>query len=276
VCTTEFIAFAQIYEELRKRGEVMVLSRTRSGRGFIKGDITDYPSLEKAMRGCNYVYHLAAFGKHFAGYGKHYRTNVLGTENVLRAAVKNNVKKAVVFGSAAADVRWKTNYGKSKLEAEKVIDGYSEKMDIVLLKPAYVYDDKKALGFGKIKYFPFPRSGMKMHFTCKKTLVKAAVNALSAKPGKYYVVDRSSFTMKELHGVFTKFPAVLPGFLVTFFSYFSRFFAFLFSKLGLDAVNVFGFLAYALQDREFDSAPAADALRYEPEDTLKVFRISSH
>ena len=55
-----------------------------------KGDLYDYNSIYKAMKGCDYVFHAAAFTDLKCNeVDKFYNTNVLGTENVLECALKH-------------------------------------------------------------------------------------------------------------------------------------------------------------------------------------------
>jgi UDP-N-acetylglucosamine 4,6-dehydratase/5-epimerase len=63
---------------------------------FYIGDVRDYDSLYSALSGVDYVFHAAALKQ--VPSCEFYpieavRTNVLGTENVLNAAIKQEVKK---------------------------------------------------------------------------------------------------------------------------------------------------------------------------------------
>ena len=67
---------------------------------FYIGDVRDTLSIETAMRGVDYIFHAAALKQvpscEFFPI-EAVKTNVLGTENVLESAIRNNVKKVVVF-----------------------------------------------------------------------------------------------------------------------------------------------------------------------------------
>src|SRR3989344_1996260 len=69
---------------------------------FIIGDIKDYPSLEYAMKGCDAIIHAAAM-KRIEVCEMHpmeaIKTNIFGAHNVVMAALKNEITKAVVTGS---------------------------------------------------------------------------------------------------------------------------------------------------------------------------------
>ena len=90
-------------------------------RYFI-GDVRDVDRLEMAMRGVDYVIHAAAL-KHVptAEYNPFecINTNVYGAENVVKAAIRNNVKKVIALSTdkAANPVNL---YGASKLASDKI------------------------------------------------------------------------------------------------------------------------------------------------------------
>jgi dihydroflavonol-4-reductase len=66
----------------------------------INGDIRDYASLLKAMKGCDYVYHLAACILNTPKAKKTlFSVNIRGTENVMKACLKLGVKKIVHVSS---------------------------------------------------------------------------------------------------------------------------------------------------------------------------------
>ncbi|MGJ9458028.1 SDR family NAD(P)-dependent oxidoreductase [Oceanobacillus sp. CF4.6] len=90
---------------------------------FIIGDIRDYDSLFAAMQDIDYVLHLAAM-KHvdLCEYNPYeaIKTNVQGTNNVIKAAISQNVKK-VVFTSSDKAIYPTNTYGATKLIAERLI-----------------------------------------------------------------------------------------------------------------------------------------------------------
>lgn len=90
-------------------------------RYFI-GDVRDYNRLEMAFRGVDYVIHAAAL-KHvtIAEYNPYecIHTNVIGAENVVRAALRNQVQKVLALSTDKA-VSPINLYGASKLAAEKI------------------------------------------------------------------------------------------------------------------------------------------------------------
>ncbi len=90
-------------------------------RYFI-GDVRDFSRLEMALRGVDIVIHAAAL-KHvpIAEYNPYecIHTNVIGAENIVRAALKNGVQKVMALSTDKA-VSPINLYGASKLAAEKI------------------------------------------------------------------------------------------------------------------------------------------------------------
>ncbi len=90
-------------------------------RYFI-GDVRDYDRLDMAFRGVDVIIHAAAL-KHvtIAEYNPYecIHTNVIGAENIVRAALRNKVKKVIALSTDKA-VSPINLYGASKLAAEKI------------------------------------------------------------------------------------------------------------------------------------------------------------
>jgi UDP-glucose 4-epimerase len=90
---------------------------------FYIGDVRDYDSVSQAMIGVDYIFHAAALKQ--VPSCEFYpmeavKTNILGTENVLNAAVKNDVKRVIVLSTDKA-VYPINAMGISKAMAEKVV-----------------------------------------------------------------------------------------------------------------------------------------------------------
>ena len=89
---------------------------------FFIGDVRDKQSLLFAMAGADYVFHAAAFKQvpscEFFPI-EAVKTNVLGTENVLSAAIENGVKKVICLSTDKA-VYPINAMGLSKAMMEKV------------------------------------------------------------------------------------------------------------------------------------------------------------
>lgn len=98
---------------------------------FYLGDVRDPHSVEQVMRGVDFVFHAAAL-KQVPSCEFHpmqaVRTNVLGTENVLEAAVRNRVKRVVCLSTDKA-VCPINAMGISKAMMEKVMIAASRNLE---------------------------------------------------------------------------------------------------------------------------------------------------
>jgi UDP-N-acetylglucosamine 4,6-dehydratase/5-epimerase len=90
---------------------------------FYIGDVRDYDSIMNAMRGVDYIFHSAAL-KQVPSCEFHpieaVKTNIIGTENVLTAAINANVKRVICLSTDKA-VYPINAMGISKAMMEKVI-----------------------------------------------------------------------------------------------------------------------------------------------------------
>lgn len=107
---------------------------------FFIGDVRDPRSVDNAVRGVDYIFHAAALKQvpscEFFPI-EAVKTNVLGTENVLEAAVFNKVKKVVVLSTDKA-VYPINSMGISKAMMEKVMVAKSRNsLDTVLCGTRY-------------------------------------------------------------------------------------------------------------------------------------------
>lgn len=95
----------RVFSRDEKKQEDMRIDLKNEKVKFYIGDVRDYDSLNSAMRGVDYVFHAAALKQ--VPSCEFYpmeavRTNVLGTENVLNAAIANNVKKVICLSTDKA------------------------------------------------------------------------------------------------------------------------------------------------------------------------------
>jgi dihydroflavonol-4-reductase len=107
---TGFVGAAVARALLRHHFQVRVLVRQSSDRTNLRdlnleavsGDLTDVTSLERAARGCEALFHVAADYRLGArDPAPLYRNNVEGTRNVLTAAQRANVRRIVYTSSVA-------------------------------------------------------------------------------------------------------------------------------------------------------------------------------
>jgi len=73
----------------------------KSGVNIFQGDLANLEEFEKACKGNEVVFHVAAKAGIWGSYKKFYQPNVKGTENVIRACIKNRVQKLIFTSSAS-------------------------------------------------------------------------------------------------------------------------------------------------------------------------------
>lgn len=122
-----------------------------------EGDLCNYESILHAMRGCSYVFHTAAYTnlkcKNIENF---YKGNVIGTENILKAALFYEVKKVIytstlaVFGPSFKKIpitesqprlaSYANDYELTKSMAEELVMEYVKKgLSCTILNLAKVY-----------------------------------------------------------------------------------------------------------------------------------------
>lgn len=95
----------RIFSRDEKKQEDLRIEYKSDKLNFIIGDIRDFDSINTAMRGVDYVFQAAALKQ--VPSCEFYpiqaiKTNILGSENVLEACARNNVKKVVVLSTDKA------------------------------------------------------------------------------------------------------------------------------------------------------------------------------
>ena len=99
------IAEIRIFSRDEKKQEDMRIGFSNDKLKFFIGDVRDYDSLHSALTGVDYIFHAAALKQ--VPSCEFYpmeavKTNILGTENVIKAAVANKVKRVVVLSTDKA------------------------------------------------------------------------------------------------------------------------------------------------------------------------------
>ena len=158
-----FVGSALVRQLLHRGHPVRALVRPGSDRrnleqldiDQVEGDLTDAASLQRAVRGCAYLFHVAAdYRLWVPDPERMYRTNVDGTCNLLRAAADAGVTRMVYTSSVAtlginpdrspaaettpvrpADMVG--HYKRSKFLAEQAVQELAEQgLPVVIVNPA--------------------------------------------------------------------------------------------------------------------------------------------
>lgn len=95
----------RIFSRDEKKQEDMRIQYKNDKLNFIVGDIRDFKSIDSALNDVDFLFHAAALKQ--VPSCEFYplqaiQTNILGAENVLEAAAKNNLKKVIVLSTDKA------------------------------------------------------------------------------------------------------------------------------------------------------------------------------
>lgn len=150
---------------LKKDYTVRCIVRKTSNLRWLKGKeveiydsgLFDREALKEILKDADYLYHVAGVvkAKNWEGY---YNGNVTTTKNLLEVIIEVNpdIKHIVVVSSQTAcgpsrdglpcteetESRPITRYGKSKLEQEKLVRKFMEKLPITIVRPPAVYGER--------------------------------------------------------------------------------------------------------------------------------------
>ncbi len=152
-----------IIERLVERGHnVISFSRNRysdleaMGVPQIQGDISDKTAVEHACKGLDLMFHVAAKPGIWGKYSDFYKTNVIGTQNVVSACLKHHVSRlvytsspSVIFnGTDMAGVdesvpypdKYNAHYPKTKAIAEQhVKKAAGDDLKTIILRPHLIW-----------------------------------------------------------------------------------------------------------------------------------------
>lgn len=125
------ISEIRIFSRDEKKQDDMRKSYNSPKLKFYIGDVRDYQSILNATRGVDYIFHAAAL-KQVPSCEFHpmeaVKTNVIGTDNLLEAAIQNEVKRVVCLSTDKA-VYPINAMGISKAMMEKVMVAKSRNLD---------------------------------------------------------------------------------------------------------------------------------------------------
>jgi len=131
-----------IFDNFSNSSRAEIQSLLKKGASLVEGDIRNLTELEKCLSHCKTVIHLAAqidVQKSILNPKENYEINVEGTNNLLKACIKQNVKNIIAASSAA--VYGNPNelpltessltipqspYGESKLKMEQQLTDFSK------------------------------------------------------------------------------------------------------------------------------------------------------
>lgn len=218
------------------RNHIENISNSPNVKMFI-GDITNRQSIEKCMRGCDQVYHLAAYAKGWAkDKNLFYEANTWAVQNILDLAIKLGVKRVLIvstsltFGPSNSKnnneftIRYEppfTDYEKSKIKAEKIASGYlNEGLDIIIVHPTRpfgpgVINEANAVVkmidlYLKGKFRLILGSGKaKGNYAFIDDVADGCIKAMNkGRPGEKYILGGENFTYNELFELISELSGV--------------------------------------------------------------------
>ncbi len=206
---------------------------------FLEGDVTDAPSVWKAVEGMDIVFHVAGLiSSEQRQYRRLYKINVIGTRHIVDACMNGKVQKLIHTSSTAAIgvagdgvlnnektafQAWQLRLGymASKYLAEFEIQrGVAEGLNAVIVNPSIVVGTfgnngrvGEASGFlldvyrGKIPYYPTGGAG----FVDIVDVARAHEHAwLHGNTGERYIVNADNLDYKTVFELVAALPHARP------------------------------------------------------------------
>jgi dihydroflavonol-4-reductase len=191
----------------------------------VLGDLRDPASLEKAMAGCDVVFHVAAdYRLWVRDPNAMYRSNVEGTRAILEAARKNGVRR-VVHTSSVATIGFTGNgcpanedspvsltdmighYKRSKFMAEQLaLEAGRSGLEVVVLNPTTPVGDhdikptptgRIVVDFLKRKFPAYVETGLNL--VDVRECARGHVTTLEkGKSGERYILGGENLTLKQI------------------------------------------------------------------------------
>jgi dihydroflavonol-4-reductase len=230
------------------------------GVEFVYGDLFSNDVLAEAVKDVDYVYHIAGvtFGKKKEDY---YRGNSEATKNFIDVVYRSNpgLRKFVFVSSQTAvgpsydgipvdettECRPITTYGRSKLEAEKEVTAYFDKMKCTIVRAPAVYGPRDAAIY---EYFKAMSRGLQALVglgTKKVSLINSfdlvdgiilAGESEKAVSNIYFISSEKFYTWREIGKLTSRLmnkrtvPVKVPHLVVYTVGAFAQFFSLFSSK----------------------------------------------
>ena len=287
---TGFIG-SRLVRRLEKKGhDIVCLVRRESNTAGLEkrslrlaaGDITDPGVVEKVFQDerpeC--VFHCAARVRD-AERENIYRTNIEGTRNICESCYRHGADRLVYLSSVAVvsgnpevplveDLPYKatSDYGRSKIEAEKITLDYRQKgLRVAILRPCMVYGEgephalDRILGLVNKRFIPVPgleriRDRLCLAYVDNVTYaMELAMTNKEAVKGSFFIADKDIVTIREFLRIVsdeldTSPPFVIPGWVV---------------RTGLMVPSLRNRFNRIFKDRVYDIRRARSILGYNPE-----------
>jgi nucleoside-diphosphate-sugar epimerase len=222
---------SHVAEQLARKGhDVRCLVRKSSDKSFLEqlpgvelahGAVEDKDAVAKAAEGVEAMVHCAGLVK-AKRPSEFVATNVDGTRNLLEVALdhKKNIKRFVFVSSLAAhgpsedgapiaddrEPRPVTEYGRSKLAAEKLVAAAKDDLPVTTIRPPAIYgprDREMFVFFESVAkgFVPIPNRSQRLSMVFGEDAAAGCVRAIEVdhESGRaFYVEDGAVYTQPEM------------------------------------------------------------------------------
>ncbi|MBU5575217.1 MAG: NAD(P)-dependent oxidoreductase [Candidatus Aenigmatarchaeota archaeon] len=237
-------------------------------------DITNTSHIKKTIKNSDVVIHLAALKKYSGDYKKIKNINVNGTYNILKVAEEEGIERVIYISSVAVTEKTETLYSKSKKEAEKIAFDFQKNIKIPILRIAPVYDENRLKLIKKFKILPIIKD-LNLHLVYLKKVVEAIyLSIFHGNSEIYYVADKNSFlfqnlanTLKDKYKIiyFTKKDIELIKKIFALIKNLSNF-------INIEPPITQETISAFFEDRNYNIQKTIKDLKYEPVDTIEIFK----
>ena len=172
---------------------------------FISGDLCNVSFCETLTLNASYVIHCAALSSPYGNYQDFHQANVIATQNLLNASLKNGVKRFIFISTPSIYFNFNdrfevkeneplpekmvNHYAQTKLMAEKyVLDMHGKGIETIALRPRAIIGAEDTVIFpraleaynqGKLKIIGTGNNIC--DFTCARNVIEAIICAINAK-----------------------------------------------------------------------------------------------
>jgi len=193
---------SHVADELSKRGNKVTIFDKKKSKWLRKdqkiliGDIFNYKSLEKAIKGSQIVYNFAALADLDAAMYKPLisaRTNILGTVQALNLCRKYKIKRFIHASSIYADSNQGGFYSCSKRAADDYVEEFykSYKLNYTILRYGSVYGPRSDKSNGVRKILDKAIWKNKIVYMGSSKAVREYINVLDAARASADVLKKS-------------------------------------------------------------------------------------
>jgi len=205
---TGLLGQALAKELQQQKFNVHILSRQKiNNPHYIQADLTQNYDLDQACAGQQFIFHLASFNppknaKDPEQGQAHFDVTVTGTQNLLKAAIANKVKR-IIFVSSQRAIEAESDYGKAKQQAELLLMEAKEQIEISIIRlPALFTDDLNPIIKQILNNKLFlPNMGEQRSFIYINDAIAALIliaNAKKANGEIFQATDGQSYSLYEI------------------------------------------------------------------------------